>query len=122
VLIKNNMIHNFITEDREQIRKDVQEMRDFVKILNREILNGVNAKPSKKYFCWNLIKNRLVLGLWGIPDTRPCRFPSFSFFNCRSYTKFGVRYKRNLFEIVWNKDIDYITNLSKRFDRTLKML
>jgi hypothetical protein len=110
------MIHNFFREDHEQIRRDVKEMQDFVKQLN-----STEAKPSKKYFCWNLIKNRLIIGLWSIPDIRPCVFPCFSFFNCKFYTKLGIKYKRNLFEIVWNKDIDYIMNLNKRFDQKFKM-
>ena len=111
------MIHNFIREDHQQIRKDVKEMKDFLKQLKDQ-----KSYTAKKYFCWNLLKNKLTIGLWGIPDMSYYNFPVFSFFKCSSYFKFGIRYKRILFEIVWNKNLNYITRLSKRFDRTLKML
>ena len=65
------------------------------------------AIPAKKYFCFNLLNNKITISLWSIPDTPAelykSRFPRLSTFNCSSYSKFGIRWKRLLFEIIWNK-------------------
>jgi len=63
----------------------------------------LEPKPAKKYFCFNLLKNKLTIGLWDVPDSYYLKFPRFTTFNCLAYSKFGIRWKKLLFEIVWNK-------------------
>ena len=58
---------------------------------------------AKKYFCFNLLKNKLTIGLWDVPDSYYLKFPRFTTFNFSSYSKFGIRWKKLLFEVVWNK-------------------
>ena len=60
-------------------------------------------KLAKKYFCFNLFNNKLVIGLWGIPDSYCLKLPRFTTFNFSAYSKFGIRWKKLLFEVVWNK-------------------
>lgn len=78
----------------------------------------LESYSCKKYFCWNLFKNKLTIGLWGIPDMSYYNFPVFSLFKCSSYVKFGVTYKRILFEIVWKRILNkkYSTELEKLFN------
>jgi hypothetical protein len=61
------------------------------------------AIPAKKYFCYNLFSNKLVIVFWGIPDALSFKFPKLTTFDCTVYSKFGIRWKKFLFEIVWNK-------------------
>lgn len=63
-----------------------------------------NAKPAKKYFCYNFLWNKLSIGLWEFPVLNK-RKVSSTFFNCSSYTKIGIAWESYLFEIVWNKKI-----------------
>lgn len=63
----------------------------------------MKPQPAKKYFCFNLIKNKLIIGLWDVPDSYYLKFPRLTTFNFSAYSKFGIRWKRLLFEIVWNK-------------------
>jgi hypothetical protein len=63
-----------------------------------------NAKPAKKYLCYNLLWNKLSIGLWEFPILNK-KIISPVLFNCSSYTKIGIAWKSYLFEIVWNKKI-----------------
>lgn len=71
------------------------------------LFKPLKPQLAKKYFCFNLLKNRLTIGFWSIPDTPTelykIRFPKLSTFNCLAYSRFGIRWKRLLFEIIWNK-------------------
>lgn len=104
------MTHNFIKKDGEQVVKNVKETPDPVKQLK-----DFKSTNAKKYFCWNLFGNKLAIGLWHIPEMSYYNFPVFNFFKCSSYNKFGIRKKRLLFEIVWNKQLKYTHILHKKY-------
>ena len=71
----------------------------------------IYGKPAKKYFCFNLLNNKLVIGLWGIPDAPYLKYPKLYTFDFSGYSKFGIRWIKILFEVVWNKR-DYSFDLS----------
>lgn len=71
--------------------------------MNTVIIIPSTGERAKKYFCYNFFKNKLTIGLWGLPDVCYERFPKLSALNGSTYSKFGIRWKKLLFEIVWNK-------------------